>query len=348
MAGFPLQHLDKHLKILVQQNKRFVALCEEFRKPAGSDTFNERAFERRVTRVLTPGTLIDESFLNHYQNNYLLAIGRPNYDGDGDSTESGLGLGLAWLDVSTGEFFAQKSSMEELRDDIARIGPQEVVVDRYFEASPHDSLRKLLADENCLVSYAEPEPVQSGVDSGELAKAADTTDDITSVSSSADDLERRASGGQDVPTSSNPVFDTFETSAIRLLNSYLRENLMGHAPQLIMAEQPRAQRAGVERMQIDAHTIKALEIHEGLREGGVKGTLLSVIRRTTTSSGTRLLARWLSALCLEMSLVVYLPANLLRFPEHLDNRDLCSARSRCSLPSHRACPARHPRAFAPH
>lgn len=280
MCGFPLMHLDKYLKVLVQTNKRFVAMCEEFRLPSSNPL--EKAFERRVTRVLTPGTLIDESFLNHYQNNYLLAVGRV-------SDEESSKLGIAWMDVSTGEFFAQNSSMETLRDDVARIGPQEVVIDRALQSSPDDPLRKLLTEEECFISYValEQRAVDASAESTDLAPMSDTTDDITAV---ADDPT--ASSVDDSDSDSTPfVFSPHETAAIHLLTSFLHENLMEHMPGALVP----AQQASSTRMQIDAHTIKALEIREGMREGGATGSLLSVVKRTTTSSGTRLLARWLCA-----------------------------------------------------
>ncbi|EJD55180.1 hypothetical protein AURDEDRAFT_93889 [Auricularia subglabra TFB-10046 SS5] len=255
MCGFPLPHLDKYLKVLVQQNRRFVALCEEFRVPSATGNVLDKAFERRVTRVLTPGTLIDESFLNHYQNNYLLAV---------SDAAAGKKLGLAWMDVSTGEFFAQDSTMETLRDDVARIGPQEVVIDRTIQATPSHPLPQLLTEEGCFVSYIAPGDAALPVASG------DTMDDLTATQRP------------------KPVFSAPETAAIALLTTYLHANLMEHMPRALV---PAA--AGGARMQIDAHTIKALEIRESMREGGVTGSLLSVVKRTTTSSGTRLLARWL-------------------------------------------------------
>jgi len=286
MAGFPVQHLDKYLKVLVQQNKRFVAMCEEFRKPGVPQTNFERTFDRRVTRVLTPGTLIDESFLNHYENNYLLAVGRPE-DVDG------LRLGLAWLDVSTGEFFAQESNTEALRDEVARIGPQEIVLDRRSEACPDDPIRRLLVEEGCFVSYADLEATSAqGIIPATPAAA---MDDVTATATSSEDAALSGSGSSNAVTESSiqPVFSVDETAAIHLLTSFLHQNLMEHAPQLQMGSRSRAQRAGVERMQFDAHTIKALEIRETMREGGQSGTLLSAIKRTTTNSGTRLLTRWL-------------------------------------------------------
>ena len=60
-----------------------------------------------------------------------------------------------------------------------------------------------------------------------------------------------------------------------------------------MPSVPPEREASHDRMQMDSHTIKSLEIRESLSEGGTKGSLLSTIKCTTTASGTRLLARWL-------------------------------------------------------
>ena len=139
-------HLDKYLKMLVQHNKRFVALCEEFPRYSDSGT---KEFERRVVRVVTPGTLIDESFLNSYENNYLLAVSTT----DAPSPQSP--VGLAWMDVSTGEFFSETSTCEHFPDDLARINPKEVVLDDKLRSASHPVLLSL-SEENACVSYIKP------------------------------------------------------------------------------------------------------------------------------------------------------------------------------------------------
>ncbi|WFD17944.1 hypothetical protein MCAP1_000155 [Malassezia caprae] len=114
MAGFPIHQLDKYLKVLVQEHGNLVAICEEFK----TDTKN-LPFQRRVTRVVSPGTLIDERFLDPFHNNFILAI-----------TESEEGqFGLAWLDVSTADFQTTIcTDPKSVRDEIARIAPREVVL----------------------------------------------------------------------------------------------------------------------------------------------------------------------------------------------------------------------------
>lgn len=67
MAGFPIHQLEKYLKVLVQDHGVLVAICEEFKTSSSN-----APFERRVTRVVSPGTLIDERFLDPFHNNFIL------------------------------------------------------------------------------------------------------------------------------------------------------------------------------------------------------------------------------------------------------------------------------------
>ncbi|KAF8587368.1 hypothetical protein K439DRAFT_1652351 [Ramaria rubella] len=291
MCGFPIIHLDRHLKTLVQAHKRCVALCEEFRRQT-----SEEGFDRRVVRVLTPGTLIDEPFLNPYENNYLLSIHTRQSDhlfkpAHSDSTNSpdastmsnsplkDEALGLAWIDVSTGEFFAQQSTVGDLKDDIVRIAPREIILHAALKEHPSHPIRLAVAEEGCFVSYTIP--------SLELEENAPSPlIDLKSPISHADDLVTDNACQTPPPT---PFFTEYETFAIRLLTAFLQAHLLEHMPLLSSPVRQGRQ----DRMHMDSQTIKALEIREGMREGGVTGSLLSVVKRTLTSSGTRLLARWL-------------------------------------------------------
>lgn len=243
MCGFPLVQLERYLKVLVQTHHRRVALCEEFKRLDGT-------FDRHVTRIVTPGTLIDEAFLNPYENNYMLAISNPE--------EEGSPVGLAWMDVSTGEFFSQSCTLAALRDELARIAPKEIVLYISLENQPSHPIRLAISEETTAFTSFISSPSSSTV--------RDESTDASNLTST-------------------------ETSAISLLTSYLKSNLLEHMPVL-----SKPLRLGKEsRMQLDSHTIKSLEIRESMREGGATGSLLSVINRTVTSSGTRLLTRWLSA-----------------------------------------------------
>lgn len=245
-------------------------MCEEF--PRASTFGAKDGFDRRVVRVITPGTLIDEPFLNQYENNYLLSINpseQPLRTGGAAEQCAENTVGLAWIDVSTGDFFAKSSTYQNLRDDLARISPREIVLDKELELDAAHPIRQALAEERNFVSYITP--TETTIPSS----CQECTDDLTD--------EHEATS---IPL---PTFTSQETSAIKLLTTFLHANLLEHMPRLSL---PRRE-ANEGRMQIDSHTIKALEIREGIREGGTSGSLLSVVKRTVTSSGTRLLGRWL-------------------------------------------------------
>src|SRR5687768_16933130 len=83
-AGFPFFQLDRYLKILVQDLHRYVAIAEEFRNDAEAQSKSGGLLnDRRVTRIITPGTLIDETFMDPLMNNYVLAIHSPEVFQDG-------------------------------------------------------------------------------------------------------------------------------------------------------------------------------------------------------------------------------------------------------------------------
>ncbi|KAI0374340.1 hypothetical protein BV20DRAFT_987490 [Pilatotrama ljubarskyi] len=279
MCGFPLMHLNKYLKMLVQEHNRFVAMCEEF--PRNPVLGAKGGFDRRVVRIVTPGTLIDEPFLNPYENNYLLSVvpaasPLPSSDSIAQTFPPSLAVGLAWIDVSTGEFYTKQTTFAGLRDELVRICPKEVILSKLSSADGSDPVERVVVEEGCFVSYFAPsatpasEPVKlTSVEQG-------TPDDITSDVQLSEGL---------LPA----VLTNEETKAVELLTAFMHANLMEHMPSLSSP----TREASTQRMQIDSHTVKALEIREGIREGGTTGSLLSVVKRTVTTSGTRLLARWL-------------------------------------------------------
>ena len=282
MCGFPLIHLDRHLKTLVQHEKRFVAMCEEFPRYTNSGA---KEFDRRVSRVITPGTLIDESFLNPLENNYLVAISLSR-----ENDVKNL-VGLAWIDVSTGEFFSETCTLESLQDELARLAPREIVLDSVFKTlKNHPIFTSLSEDSSCLIAYTSSTRIPNS-DEGENATTAPLSikslneDGPTDLDSNVKQYIANLVNHVDYAESLAPE----ETSAINLLTVYLTETMLEHMPLLTSPS-----REGVQdRMHIDAHTIKGLEIRENVYDGGTKGSLLSVLKRTVTNGGTRLLARWL-------------------------------------------------------
>lgn len=293
MCGFPIPHLDRYLKILVQKEQRFVAMCEEFVR---YDSNGIKEFERRISRIITPGTLIDESFLNPFENNYLLAISVPS------TVASSELIGLAWIDVSTGEFFSKQCTFESIQDELARLAPREIVLDNSMKQSKDHPLLSALKETKFLVSYgtatlfddSATTNTQSSstprIISCKFIVGADTpeSDATTQTKTLQSRLASKLLCGPD-------TLPNQEAFAINLLTEFLKEHLLEHMPLLNAPCHEDVH----DRMQIDAHTIQGLEIREAGLDGSAKGSLLSVVKRTLTSGGTRLLSRWLckSKLC---------------------------------------------------
>lgn len=185
MCGFPILHINKYLKVLVQHQNRFVAMCEEF--PRDPIMGAKAGFDRRVVRIITPGTLIDEPFLNPYENNYLLAISPLKAHSESDTLVNikSVTVGLAWIDVSTGEFFAKSTTYDSLRDELVRISPREVVLDEGFKSATAHPIRKVLAEEDCLISY---------LSTGQTSENMDIPLPASEYQSSADDITAQIHG----------------------------------------------------------------------------------------------------------------------------------------------------------
>lgn len=252
MAGFPLMHLDRHLKTLVQELGRFVAMAEEFRKKDWDRTKN--MFDRRVVRIISPGTLIDEKFLREEEYNFLLTISMNDCKNEGP-------IGLAWMDLSTGDFFTQASDETSLVDDVARIGPSEIVLPDSLQMSTSHPLLDANYEQQYLFTFADE-------------------------SSFSETFQQPWQSAVDAPTED---YTLQELKASAALLAYVDRNLFGLRPSV----QPPTRRTAEDTLRMDSHTLRALEIRKSIREQGIRGTLLSAIKRTVTKSGARLLSDYL-------------------------------------------------------
>ncbi|ESZ99531.1 MutS2 protein [Sclerotinia borealis F-4128] len=271
MAGFPFHQLDRYLKILVQDLSRYVAISEEFPNDI-SDKVKSGGLlhDRRVSRIVTPGTLIDEGFMDPLSNNYVLAI-HVQHDVQTDTIEHERlhkPIGLAWLDLSTGHFFTQKSLLSELPSFMARIAPREIVLDEEIQPLKNHEIYTVLTDEHHIITYA-------------------TLPEVRPISEWTPMLESAVS------SSSVNTFTEEEISAGSCLLHYVETRLQSTNMKL----QPPVRQLNV--MGIDKNTMRALEIKKTIKEDNFSGSLLHTIRRTVTKGGGRLLENWLGefALC---------------------------------------------------
>ena len=125
LAGIPYHALESYLARLVRRGHR-VAICEQV-----GDTSAPGLVERRVVRVVTPGTLTETSLLEQSANNYLVAV-----------MLQGAEAGLAYVDITTGEFATTQLSVDDLPLELERLGASEVVAPEGCDVPPsgHDFL----------------------------------------------------------------------------------------------------------------------------------------------------------------------------------------------------------------
>src|SRR5258708_711760 len=124
MCGVPVHRADEYLHRLIAQGHR-VAVCEQTEDPAEAKKRGAKSVvQRDVIRLVTAGTLTEDSLLDAKRNNYLVAIARAKRSStDADST-----FALAYLDISTGEFRISTCDRNGLPAEIARLEPGEIIV----------------------------------------------------------------------------------------------------------------------------------------------------------------------------------------------------------------------------
>jgi DNA mismatch repair ATPase MutS len=261
----------------VQDLNKYVAISEEFaNNVSGKVKSGGLLFDRRVARVVTPGTLIDEKFMDPFENNFLLAIHvdmsraetRPTQPVQNETNvghQSALvgsqHVGLAWLDLSTGDFFTQPTIVSSLPSAIARIGAREIVIDEVLRNSIGQEIQLLVGQDHHLVTFHQ------------------ASTDILPISRWNSMLETPISA------EAESKFTPEEVAAGFHLLEYANSLLQG----LKMKLQPPLRRQIQESMVIDRNSLRGLEILETARDGLGKGSLLHAVRRTTTTSGARLL-----------------------------------------------------------
>src|ERR1043165_1475452 len=132
MCGVPVIRADEYLHRLIAQGHR-VAVCEQTEDPAEAKKRGSKSVVRRdVIRLVTPGTLTEDTLLDANRNNYLMTIVRARA-----STEADTGrFALAWIDISTGEFRIAECARPGLPAEIARLEPGEIVVSDALYGDP--------------------------------------------------------------------------------------------------------------------------------------------------------------------------------------------------------------------
>jgi DNA mismatch repair ATPase MutS len=265
--------LDRFLKILVQDLRKYVAICDEIPKHV-VDKSGDLKFDRRVVRVITPGTLIDEKFMDPWENNYLLSVCVAPTSSRIDPSEStSPEVGLAWLDLSSGDFFTQRTNVTGLASAVARIGPREIVLERSIQDHENHEMLAALKDEHRTITYHQ------AID--QEGEPQDWSREIL----------------RKVPDFEPSKFSDAEVMAGGVLLHYVQTQLQGADTKL----QAPTRREDDEFMSIDRNSMRALEIRKTIRDGQFEGSLLHSIRRTVTQSGGRLLSQRLCSPSLSLT-----------------------------------------------
>jgi DNA mismatch repair protein MutS len=258
MCGVPVERSDDYLHRLIEAGHR-VAVCEQTEDPAAARARGNKSVVRRdVVRLVTPGTLTEDTLLDARANNYLLAIARARASSGGDR------IGLAWIDISTAEFIVTECSTGELAATLSRINPNEVIVT--------DAL------------YGDPE---LGPTLRELPAVTPLTRDFFDSTTA----ERRLCDYFAVATMDGlSAMSRLESTAAAAAVTYIDRTQFGKRPPL---SAPSREAAGA-TMAIDPATRANLELTRTLA-GERRGSLLDAIDCTVTAAGSRLLAQRLAA-----------------------------------------------------
>src|SRR3974377_230213 len=141
MCGVPVERADEYLHRLIALGHR-VAVCEQLEDPEIARKRGGKSVVRRdVVRLVTPGTLTEDTLLDARRNNFLLALSRSRASAGEDR------FGLAWIDISTGEFRVAECDRGALAASVGRIEPGEIIVSvaLYADAALAPALRALRA-----------------------------------------------------------------------------------------------------------------------------------------------------------------------------------------------------------
>ena len=270
MAGVPAHSVDSYLSRLVKKGHQ-VAICEQLSDPAQS----KGLVERDVVRVVTPGTVFEDSLLDQQANNYLAAL-----------CAQGETVGLAYADITTGEFSATQLPLSQLPLEISRIAPSEVIV----AESTLDNWKSA----GCFDSW--------GVDIS-ITPACDTafeTDTATGNLLAHFRIQTLESFGcEDLPlavASAGAIVDYLERTrpSMRPDNQADPERFKGVKLNNLAIYSIQ------QYMALDNRTRKNLELYHGGRGEQKELSLIASIDRTKTVMGARLLRRWIGQPLLEL------------------------------------------------
>ncbi len=275
MAGVPYQHADGYIARLVDRGYR-VAIAEQIGDPKSG----KGLVERRIVRVITPGTVRDPTMLESARNNFLAAI-LLHEDA----------AGIAYADITTGELYVQQVAgrpvLPVLARELERIAPSECLWPFYARQPPLTGGPAWPDQDNAdiLVSGADLEPPLL------VRNCAMTAVQARCFALEAAQTSLEQTFGAGILAGKAYAGFHLALGAVGALLAYLAHTQPASVPIL---RQPVLYRH-TDHMSLDAPTRRNLELAQTMRAGAPAGSLLAVLDRTRTPMGGRLLRRWLNA-----------------------------------------------------
>ena len=244
MAGFPHHALDTYLPKLVRAGKR-VAICDQLEDPK----MTKKLVKRGITELVTPGVSINDNILNYKENNFLAAVhfGKAS-------------CGVAFLDISTGEFLTAEGPFDYIDKLLNNFGPKEILFERG---------KRLMIEGNFGSKFFTFE-----------------LDDWVFTETTAREkllkhFETKNLKGFGVEHLKNGII---ASGAILQYLTMTQHTQIGHITSLARIEEDKYVR-------LDKFTVRSLELIGSMNDGG--SSLLNVIDRTISPMGARLLKRWI-------------------------------------------------------
>lgn len=281
MCGIPYHSADSYIAKLIEKGYK-VAICEQIEDPAKAVGI----VKRDVVRVVTPGTIIDSNALEDKKNNYLCCI----YINE-------KGFGIAYTDVSTGDFFTTEKILESgnlinpLFDELGKILPTEIICNNFLYENTSLTM-EIKQRFNCMINEFHQWAFDLDF-SRESIKRQLSIVNLNGLGLDNNDYSVVASGA---------------------LIEYLRETQkisLNHINKIV-------QYSSNNFMTLDINTRRNLELTETIRGNVKKGSLLWVLDKTSTAMGGRLLKKWIEEPLLSrkdiefrLNIVEYLAENIM-------------------------------------
>ena len=252
LAGFPHHALESYLPRLLKAGYR-VAVCEQLEDPK----FAKGIVKRDVIEVVTPGVAFSSAVLDQKSNNYLAAVALPSAVAPADAS-----VGLAFVDVTTGEFAAGECTLRQLPEQLTTIQPAELLVQR----RDSEALKLLFRDRYSGIYTRVDDWIFTHQYGYDILVNHFKTQSL------------KGFGIQDLPMA---------TVAAGAILNYLQETQKARIPHISKVVPFEVG----DYMVLDSSTKKNLEITSSL-SGDTQGTLFAVLDHTLTPMGSRLLRRW--------------------------------------------------------